>query len=79
MKYNLLAWTAHSCRRDVFLEELERGNLPKYSSVIERGMFFPSAVTTHVYFAARPEPTSGLSAHAPDIDPQLRELSLERP
>lgn len=44
MKYNLLAWTAHSCRRDVFLEELERGNLPNYSSVIERGMFFPSAV-----------------------------------
>lgn len=44
MKYNLLVWTAHSCRRDVFLEELERGNLPNYSSVVERGILFPSAV-----------------------------------
>lgn len=44
MKHNLLVWTAHSCRRDVFLEELERGNLPNYTSVIERGTFFPSAV-----------------------------------
>ena len=44
MRNNLLVWTAHSCRRDVFLEELERGNLPNYTSVIERGMFFPSAV-----------------------------------
>lgn len=44
MKYNLLVWTAHSCRRDVFLEELERGNLPNYSSIVERGIFFPSAV-----------------------------------
>ncbi len=44
MKYNLLVWTAHSCRRDVFLEELGRGNLPNYASVAERGLFFPSAV-----------------------------------
>ncbi len=44
MKHNLLVWTSHSCRRDVFLEELERGVLPNYSSLVERGAFFPSAV-----------------------------------
>ncbi len=44
MKHNLLVWTAHSCRRDVFLEELERGSLPNYGSLVERGLFFPSAV-----------------------------------
>ena len=44
MKHNLLVWTAHSCRRDVFLEELERGNLEHYGSLVERGLFFPSAV-----------------------------------
>jgi arylsulfatase A-like enzyme len=28
----------------VFLEELGRGNLPNYAGVVERGLFFPSAV-----------------------------------
>ena len=44
MKHNLLVWTAHSCRRDVFGEELERGNLTNYGSLVERGLYFPSAV-----------------------------------
>ena len=43
-KYNLLVWCSHSCRRDVFLEELQKGNLPNYESVINRGLYMPSAV-----------------------------------
>ena len=44
MKHNLLVWCSHSCRRDVFLEELKKGNLPNYESVINRGLYMPSAV-----------------------------------
>jgi len=44
MRDNMLVWCAHSCRRDVFLQEYEAGNLPNYSSVIERGMLFSSAI-----------------------------------
>ena len=44
MKHNLLVWCSHSTRRDVFLQELESGFLPNYSSVLERGTLFDSAV-----------------------------------
>ena len=44
MRHNLLVWCAHSCRRDVFLQEFEAGNLPNYSTVIERGLLFTSAI-----------------------------------
>ena len=44
MKNNLLVWTSHSCRPDVFEEELSAGNLPNYSSIVERGTYFPKAV-----------------------------------
>ena len=60
MKHNLLVWTSHSCRRDVFLEELERGALPNYSSLVERGAFFSSAVVSGHF-----ERTTNLTPIAP--------------
>jgi hypothetical protein len=44
MRFNLLVWCVHSCRRDVFLEELARGNLPNFQSLVARGLFLSSAV-----------------------------------
>ncbi len=43
MKHNLLVWTSHSCRPDVFEEELAAGNLPNYAALVERGTYFPNA------------------------------------
>lgn len=43
MRHNLLVWTSHSCRPDVFAAELDAGNLPNYSSLIEHGVYFPNA------------------------------------
>jgi len=43
VKNNLLVWTSHSCRPDVFEQELAAGNLPNYASLVERGTYFPNA------------------------------------
>lgn len=44
MKFNLLVWCIHSCRRDVFLEELGKGKLPNFQELIDRGLFLSSAI-----------------------------------
>jgi hypothetical protein len=78
VKSNLLVWCLHSCRRDVFLEELSRGHLANYRSIVDRGLFASSAIVGgHFQKTSHPSEITGRVCSSP-VSPTLNILNSVR-